>query len=164
MSRYLINVFTALLLLTIAGCGFHLRGGANLPDSMKQMYVQGINLQQGIGLTLRRGLKQNGVTLVNDFDKDSAVLTIIENTFERRVLSVGSGAKVSEFELYGLIKFKVTDGDGEVLVALQDIEAQRDYQFDQTQVLSSDSEERLLREALEQQLVQSLLRLLSAAK
>lgn len=164
MSRYLFNVFTGLLLLTIAGCGFHLRGGANLPDSMKQMYVQGIDLQQGLGLTLRRSLKQNGVKLVNVFDKDSAVLTILDNKFERRVLSVGSGAKVSEFQLYGLLKFKVSDGDGELLVVPQKVEAQRDYQFDQTQVLSSDSEEALLREALNQQLIQSLLRLLSVAK
>ncbi len=164
MSRSLSNVFMGLLLVAIAGCGFHLRGVVPLPDSLKIMYVQGINVQQGIGLTLKRGLEQNGVQVVNDYEKDSAVLTVLENKFERRVLSVGNNAKVSEYELYSVLKFKVTDGQGKLLVEPQQLEAIRDYQFDQTQVLSSDGEEAILREQLNEQLVDSLLRRLSAVK
>lgn len=164
MSRSLSNVFMGLLLIAIAGCGFHLRGVVPLPDSLKLMYVQGINVQQGLGLTLKRGLQQNGVQVVNDYEKDSAVLTVLENKFERRILSVGNNAKVSEYELYSVLKFKVTDGQGKLLIEPQQLEAIRDYQFDQTQVLSSDGEEAILREQLNQQLVQSLLRRLSAVK
>ena len=164
MSRSLSNVFMGLLLIAIAGCGFHLRGVVPLPDSLRLMYVQGINVQQGLGLTLKRGLQQNGVKVVNDYEKDSAVLTVLENKFERRILSVGNNAKVSEYELYSVLKFKVTDGQGKLLIEPQQLEAIRDYQFDQTQVLSSDGEEAILREQLNQQLVQSLLRRLSAVK
>jgi LPS-assembly lipoprotein len=164
MSRSFLNVFMGLLLVAIAGCGFQLRGAVPLPDSMKMMYVQGINVQQGLGLELKRGLKQNGIQVVDDYEKDSAVLTVLENKFERRVLSVGNNAKVSEYELYSVLKFKVTDGQGKLLVEPQQVEAIRDYQFDQTQVLSSDGEEAILREQLNDQLVQSLLRRLSAVK
>lgn len=164
MSRSLLNVFMGLLLVAIAGCGFQLRGVVPLPDSLKLMYIQGINVQQGLGLTLKRGLKQNGIQVVNDYEKDSALLTVLENKFERRVLSVGNNAKVSEYELYGMLKFKVTDGQGNILVEPQGFEAIRDYQFDQTQVLSSDGEEAFLLEQLNQQLVNSILRRLSAVK
>lgn len=164
MNRALLNVFMGVLLMAIAGCGFQLRGAVPLPDSLKLMYIQGINIQQGLGLELKRGLKQNGIQVVNDYEKNSAVLTILENKFERRVLSVGSNAKVSEYELYSLLTFKVTDGEGKIIVEPQDLEAIRDYQFDQTQVLSSDVEEASLREELNQQLVQSLLRRLTAVK
>jgi LPS-assembly lipoprotein len=164
MSRSFLNVFMGLLLVAIAGCGFQLRGAVPLPDSMKMMYVQGINVQQGLGLELKRGLKQNGIQVVDDYEKDSAVLTVLENKFERRVLSVGNNAKVSEYELYSVLKFKVTDGQGKLLVEPQQVEAIRDYQFDQTQVLSSDGEEAILREQLNEQLVQSLLRRLSVVK
>jgi LPS-assembly lipoprotein len=164
MSRSFLNVFMGLLLVAIAGCGFQLRGAVAVPDSMKLMYVQGINVQQGLGLELKRGLKQNGIQVVDDYEKDSAVLTVLENKFERRVLSVGNNAKVSEYELYSMLKFKVTDGQGKLLVEPQQVEAIRDYQFDQTQVLSSDGEEAILREQLNDQLVQSLLRRLSAVK
>jgi LPS-assembly lipoprotein len=164
MSRSLLNVFMGLLLVAIAGCGFQLRGVVPLPDSLKLMYVQGINLQQGLGLTLKRGLEQNRVQVVDNYEKESAVLTVLENKFERRILSVGNNAKVSEYELYSSLKFKVTDGQGELLIEPQQLEAIRDYQFDQTSVLSSDGEEAILREQLGQQLVQSLLRRLSAVK
>jgi LPS-assembly lipoprotein len=164
MSRSFLNIFMSLLLIAIAGCGFHLRGAVPLSDSLKLMYVQGINVQQDLGLTLKRGLQQNGVQVVDNYEKNSAVLTVLENKFERRILSVGNNAKVSEFELYGVLKFKITDGQGKLLIEPQQLEAIRDYQFDQTQVLSSDREEAILREQLNEQLVQSLLRRLSVVK
>ncbi|MDH5357217.1 MAG: LPS assembly lipoprotein LptE [Gammaproteobacteria bacterium] len=164
MNRSLLSVFVGLSLFLLASCGFHLRGSATLPDSLKTMYVQGVNLQQGLGLELKRTLTRNGVTVVSDYQQGTAVLTVTENKVERRVLSVGSDAKVSEYGLHGLITFNVSDGQGQVLTKSQQVEAQRDYRFDQEQVLGKDEEERLLREQLDQQLVQGILRRLSALK
>jgi LPS-assembly lipoprotein len=164
MSRSLLNVFIGLILVVIAGCGFQLRGSVPLPDSLKMIYIQGINTQRGIGLELKRSLKQNGIQVVNDYEKGSGLLTILENKYERRVLSVGNNAKVNEYELHGWLQFKVTDDQGKLIVEPFKVEAIRDYQFDQTQVLSSDGEEDFLREQINQQLVDSLLRRLSAVK
>jgi LPS-assembly lipoprotein len=164
MSRSLLNVFMSLLLVAIAGCGFQLRGEVPLPDSLKVMYVQGINIQRGIGLELKRSLRQNGIQVVDDYQKESAILTVLEYKFERRVLSVGNNAKVSEYELFGSLKFKVIDGQGKLIVEPFEVEGIRDYQFDQTQVLSSDGEEAILREQISQQLVNSLIRRLSIVK
>lgn len=164
MKRSLSNVFVGFLLIVIAGCGFQLRGAATFPDSLKTMYIQGINLKTGLGLELKRGLTRNGVTVVNHYQSGSAVLTILENKSERRVLSVDRTAKVSEYEIYNSVKFSVSDGQGQELSEAQTVEARRDYQFDQDQVLGKDEEERLLREQLDLQLVQSILRRLSALK
>ena len=161
MKRYLQSIFISFLLVAVTACGFHLRGSANLPENLQTMYVQGVNMQQGLGLELKRGLTRNGVTVLSDYKEGSAVLTVLESKFERRVLSVGSDAKVSEYELHAIVSFKVSDGSGDVLADSQTVEAQRDYQFDQNQVLGKDEEERLLREQLNQQLVQSILRRLS---
>jgi LPS-assembly lipoprotein len=92
------------------------------------------------------------------------VLKIIENKFNRRVLSVGSTAKVSEYELYALIRFSVLDAQGKTLAEGQSVEAQRDYQFNEGEVLGRESEEALLRDQLNKELVQSILRRLSAIK
>lgn len=164
MNRTLTNGFIGVLLLALAGCGFQLRGSATLPDSLKTMYVQGIDTQRGLGRDLKRGLTNNDVTVIDNYQSDSAVLTVLDTKIERRVLSVGSNAKVSEYELYGFVSFKVSDGLGQVLSEAQKVEAQRDYQFDQDRVLGNDEEERLLREQLNQQLVQGILRRLSALK
>jgi len=164
MNRALLNSFVGLLLVVIAGCGFHLRGSATLPDSLKLMYVQGINLQRGLGLELKRSLESNDVTVINDYQEGSAVLTILDNNYERRVLSVGSDAKVSEYQLYGSLQLKVTDNTNQVVIESDKVEALRDYRFDQEQVLASDQEEALLRQELNQQLVQGVLRRLSVLK
>ncbi|HEC58150.1 hypothetical protein LCGC14_0523970 [marine sediment metagenome] len=164
MSRSLLNVFIGLVLVVMAGCGFQLRGDVPLPDNLKVMYIQGINIQSGMGLELKRSLKQNGIHVVNNYEKGSALLTILENTYERRVLSVGNNAKVNEYELYGSLQFKVTDDQGKLIVEPFKVQAIRDYQFDQTQVLSSDGEEAFLREQINQQLIDSVLRRLSAIK
>ena len=164
MKRYLSNSVVIVTLLIIAGCGFHLRGAVNLPESIKTMYVQGLNLQRGVGLTLKRHLISNGIVVVEDYQKGNAVLDILENKSERRVLSVGSSAKVSEYELYGRITFKVTDGSGDVVAKEQSVEAQKDYQFNQDEVLGASEEESALREELEQRLVRSIMRRLEAIK
>lgn len=164
MKRYLSNSVVIVTLLIIAGCGFHLRGAVNLPESIKTMYVQGLNLQRGVGLTLKRHLISNGIVVVEDYQKGNAVLDILENKYERRVLSVGSSAKVSEYELYGRITFKVTDGSGAILAEEQSVEAQKDYQFNQDEVLGAGEEESVLRKDLEQRLVRSIMRRLEAIK
>lgn len=164
MNRTLTKGLIGFMLLALAGCGFHLRGSATLPDSLKTMYVQGINLQQGIGLELKRALSSNDVLVIDTYQQGSAVLTVLDNKYERRVLSVGSDAKVSEYSLHGWLSYKVTDGSGHVLANEQKVETQRDYQFDQDSVLASDQEEAILRKELNQQLVQSILRRLSALK
>ena len=164
MNRSILTSFVVFSLIVLARCGFHLRGSADLVDSLKVMYIQGVNLKQGLGLELKRNLTRNDVSVLANYQEGSAVLTIVENKVERRVLSVGSDAKVSEYELFGTVKFNISDKNGQLLAENQQVEARRDYQFDQDQVLGKEEEEHLLREQLNQQLAQSIVRYLSALK
>ena len=164
MMLSLSNVVIIFMLMVIASCGFHLRGTAIIPDNLKVIYIQGIDTNKGLGRELKDSLVVNGVTVVNDYQKDSAILTILENKVERRVLSVGSDAKVNEYELFGFVEFKVSDAEGQTLSEQQRVEARRSFQFDQSQVLGSIEEGGLLRQQLDQQLVQSILRRLAAIK
>ena len=164
MNRSIFTSFIIFSLIVLAGCGFHLRGTTTIPDSLKTMYIQGVNLKRDLGLELKRGLVRNDVTVLDSYQEGSAVLTILENKVERRVLSVDSDTKVNEYELYGAVKFSISDGSGQVLAENQEVEARRDYRFEQEQVLANDDEERLLREQLNQQLAQGILRQLSVLK
>ncbi len=164
MKRYLSNFTVVLTLLLLVGCGFHLRAAADLSPALKTMYLEGVNVQRDLGLTLKRHLVSNGVTLVEQVTEGGSVLTVLENKYERRVLSVGSDAKVREYQLQGLLTFKVTDAAGNVLAEEQTIEAIRDYQFNQDEVLGKAEEEQLLREQMEKQIAQSVIRRLSVIK
>jgi LPS-assembly lipoprotein len=163
--RYLSNLVLSALFLSLVACGFHLRGSVNLAENLKTMYVQGLDLKSDLGRTLKNNLVSNGVNVIEQYQKGAAVLTILEQRIDRRVLSVsGSSAKVSEYELLGMIKYKVSDDTGRVLVAEDKVDAVRDYRFDENQVLAKAEEENALRKELQQQLVQNLLRRLAAVK
>lgn len=164
MKRVVSNSIIAVLFLSLMGCGFHLRGAADLSDSLKTMRIEGIGLQHDIGLYLKRGLISNGINVVDGETNDATVLKILENKFDRRVLSLGSNAKVNEYELHSKITFMVLADDGSVIAEQQQVQAQRDYQFDEDEVLGRESEEALLREKMNKQLVQSVLRRLSFIK
>ena len=164
MTRSLSSVFVIFMLIVLASCGFHLRGQATIPEHLKVIYIQGVEMNKNLGSELKKSLTRNGVTVVSESQKDSALLTIVEYKVDRRVLSVGSDAKVSEVELYGFVKFKVSDAQGRILSDEQKVEARRDFQFDQNQVIGTTEEGRSIRQQLDQQLVQSMLRRLAAIK
>lgn len=167
MKRFWLNIVVGFLLIVVAGCGFQLRGATTttvLSASLQTIYIQGLSIKSGLGLELKRALTRNGVTVVTTYQSGSAVLTILENNSQRRVLSVDAAAKVSEYEIHNLLTFSVSDDQGQIMSEQQTVQARRDYQFDQDQVLGKDEEERLLRQQLDRQLAQSILRRLSALK
>lgn len=166
MNRVVSRIVWGVFLLMLAGCGFQLRGEASVPEALKTLYIQGINTQQdSLGVLLKRALIRNGIHVVDEYQEGAAILSILQNRAERRVLSVGaSDAKVREFELDSWVTFKVLDDKGQELSDVQRVEASRDYQFDRNQILAMDEQERVLREDLNKQMVQSILRRLSAIK
>ena len=156
------KLMIAVFCLTVAACGFQLRGAADLPESIQTLHIQGINMRQGLGLELKRTLRRNGINVIDDYMEGAAVLSFLENRYERHVLSVGGNAKVSEYELILEVTFQLTDNQQNKLIESERFEAQRDYQFDQEQVLGRDAEEHLLREEMEKQISQVIVRRLSA--
>jgi LPS-assembly lipoprotein len=164
MNTSLSKILVGFLIVLIAGCGFQLRGNANLSDQLSVMFIQGISTKSGLGLELKRTLENNGVTVLSQYDKSASVLTLVENEVDRRVLSVGSDAKATEYQLYQEVSFKVAGNKGELLSDVQTVKAQRDYRFNQNQVLGSENEQAFLTENLNKQLAQSIFRRLAAIK
>jgi LPS-assembly lipoprotein len=165
MSRVVSRVVWTIFLVMLAGCGFQLRGEATVPEALKTMYLQGVNTQQDtFGVQLKRALIRNDIVVLDEYQEGAAIFTVLENKHKKHVLSVSSNAKVREYELDAWVKFRVTDDKGEVLAEEQRVEASRDYQFDRFQILAMDEQERVLLDDLHKQMVQSILRRLSAIK
>jgi len=147
----------------LVACGFQMRGSADLPESIQTIYIQGINPRNDFGLELRTALTRNGVRVLTEYEEGAALLTVLENNLERRVLSVNPvTAKVSEYELTLEVRFDLTDGQQNRLLQNEYFELQRDYLFDADQVLGREAEERLLLDEMYKQLSQTIIRRLSA--
>ena len=154
----LVSILAAMLM----ACGFHLRGAASVPDTVKTIYIQGVNIRDEFGLHLKRNLTRNGITVVSDYREGAALMSFTRNRLERRVMTVGvQTAEVAEYELILEVEFDVSDANQNKLIENEFFEARRDYQFDPQQMLGRDSEEELLRQEMYEQLSQAILRRLS---
>jgi len=104
-----ITVLAAVLLLQ--GCGFHLRGTLEGSADMPLTYVQGSAAPGGIRTALSRADKITG-----NIDQAEAVLNVVSEKFDRRVLSVDSNGRVSEYEIFYAVDFTVQDKTGKQLI------------------------------------------------
>jgi len=141
----------------LQGCGFHLRGTTPEAKNMPLTYVEGAAASQ-----LRAQLNQVDKVTENA-EAAQVVLTILSENFDRRVLSVGAiRGKVREYELRYVVNFNVRDKAGKELLSAQTINLTRDYLFDETQVLGSDTEEVILRRDLVRDAAGQIMRRLQA--
>lgn len=149
------------LLLTLGACGFHLRGPALLP--FETIYVQGGGNQ--LGPDLQRYLRSgSNVKVVQVPDEAQAVLQILGEGREKRILSLTGGGRVGEFELFYRLSFRLHDGKGTELMPTQQLELKRVLSFSDVQVLAKEQEEALLYRDMQSDAVQQVVRRLSTLK
>lgn len=151
------------LALLVSACGFHLRGAVSMPPSMQQTYIDG-NPASAMVRDLRLNLEASGAEVVGSPQAAGATLNILNETFERRVLSVSSNTQVSEYELIYHVRFALTRADGTKLLEPQEVRVTRDYRYDPNQVLGSSSEESLLQQEMQRDVSQLILRRLAFAR
>lgn len=146
------------VILLMQGCGFQLRGSAADARNMPETFLQGGQPASSLRSELLRTDK------ISDTDGSGRiVLNLLNEGFERRVLTVGSAdGKVREFEIVYSVNFEVKDTLGKVLLTPQTITLTREYLFDQTQVLGSDTQETLLRRDMARDAAGQIVRRLQA--
>jgi len=150
-----------LLSLAVAGCGFHLRGTADLP--FETIYVP--NATAGVALDLKRNLQVGTRTrVVDDPRQAQAILQFTEESREKEILSLTGGGRVREFQLRYRVGFRVHDGKGGEFVPQSTIQLTRDVTYSDTAVLAKESEEQLLYRDMQSDMVQQIMRRLAAAK
>ncbi len=150
------------LALALSGCGFQLRGAANIP--FESLAIRGAE-NTPFHVELRRSLIANRTLRVLDDPKlAQAILQVTGMSQERRILSLSGAGRVREFQLVYRVSFRVHDGKGRELIAPNEIVLRRDITFNDSQVLAKEQEEILLVRDMQSDAVQQVLRRLSAAK
>jgi LPS-assembly lipoprotein len=148
------------LVSLLAGCGFQLRGSATLP--FESIYIEGAG--QEVGVDLERAIRPTQTQVVDTPERAQAILQILSQGQEKQILTLSGAGRVSEYRLIYRIGFRVRNPAGKELLAPQQIELRRDMTYDDTQVLSKDSEQALLYHDMESDAVQQIIRRLKAAK
>lgn len=153
--------FLASLLVFLSACGFHLRGQVDLPVGLR---ILDLNAQLADNLTqniLRQSLLSNGVTLSADAPY---TLKILNESGDRRVLTVTSNAKASEYELIQNLTFELLDTKGNSVSEAQTITSYRTLQYDASAEIGKAQEETNLRREMKQSNAYNVLLRLKAIK
>jgi LPS-assembly lipoprotein len=146
----------------LASCGFQLRGQAAIP--YKTLFIETSGYSQ-FANDLERAIRLGSETkLVSSRDQAQAILRIVGEVQERRILSLSSGGRVREFELNYRVSYRLIDHTGGDLALPGQIDLRRDMTYDDTEVLAKESEEQLLYRDMKRDAVQQMLRRLAAAK
>ena len=155
------KVLALALALVVAGCGFRLRGTAEVP--FDSLYLPGATA--GLALDLKRNLQVGTrARVVDDPTAADAVLQFTEETRQKEILSLTSAGRVREFQLRYRVGFRVHDGKGVDFVPLSVIQLTRDVTFNDAEILAKEQEEQLLFRDMQSDMVQQIIRRLAAAK
>jgi len=162
---YRMHVVTLLALclpaLLLTGCGFHLRGAAQLP--FNTLYLQ-VGYTSPLGNEIRRTLRTSNVRLVDSPATADATLIILSELREKQILSLSGQGTVREYQLRYRIGYQVTDGKATILIAPTEIVLKRDVSYNDSQVLAKEAEEANLYRDMQSDAVNQLVRRLQAAK
>lgn len=157
------RTLTALLCtLLLAGCGFQLRGAANLP--FDTLYVQAPVGSQFAAQFRRVVAAGGGTRIVNDPKAAAATLVLVSELREKSILSLSGGGRVREFQLRYRMSFRLLDNKAVETIPVTEIALTRDFSFNDQETLSKESEEALLFRDMQSDAVQQLVRRLQATK
>ncbi|RJG05166.1 hypothetical protein D3870_03275 [Noviherbaspirillum cavernae] len=156
--------FALIAVLTLSACGFQLRGASSTQLPFKSIYI-GLADNSPLGSELRRYIRASGDTvIVTDQKAAEANLEVLSELREKAILSLNSQGRVREYTLYYKFLFRVKDSKGQELMPATDITLKRDISFNESQVMAKELEEQMLYREMQSDLVQQILRRLSALK
>lgn len=152
----------ALLSFTLAACGFHLRGQESYTLPFQAVYVEGDN-NSALVIQLKRAIQTAGASLAGKSGDAQAVLQVLPESREKIVQSLSGAGKVSEYRLRLRVSFRLSDGKQKELIPSTEIELNRNFAFDDAQILAKESEENLLYRDMQTDAAQQIMRRVSAA-
>ncbi len=155
------KILAAFVALSISACGFQLRGTAALP--FETIYIP--NTSGGVALDLKRNIQSGSRTRVIDDPKTAqALLDLSGETKGRNILSLSGAGRVRELQLVYSVNLRVHDGKGGEFIPTTTLRATRDMTYNDTDILAKEAEEAALNREMQSDLVQQILRRLSAAQ
>ncbi|MBM3366919.1 MAG: hypothetical protein FJY43_01325 [Betaproteobacteria bacterium] len=155
------RALAALLTLALAGCGFQLRGAADLP--FETIFVPGAT--GGVALDIKRNIQSGTRTRVVDDEKSAqAVLQFTQEVREKHILSLSGTGQVREFQLRYRVGFRVVDAKGGEFLPVNTIQLTRDVAYSDDAVLAKATEEQQLYRDMQFDMVQQVMRRLSGAQ
>ena len=158
-------LITGPLLAGLSACGFQLRNAGDYP--FKTLFAN-FATTSPLGVELRRNLLGTGrITLLTEpaqMATADAVLDILSEERQQAVVGVNASGQVRELQLRLRVRFRLRTPQGQVLIESVELSQQRDLSFTETAALSKEIEQATMYRDMQTDIVQQIMRRLSAVK
>lgn len=148
------NLVLLAMTFIVASCGYHLRGAIDLPEEMKNIYIQNASPELLAGF--KDTLQYSTGNLVASPEEAGIIVRVINEDMDRRVLSLTATGKANEYRLDYLLNFDLLDAEGGILMPKQTIELNRNYFTQQINVIGKAYEEEVIRKEMYTQAVNAV--------
>ena len=157
MKKFNSIILSLLILVNITSCGYQFRGAT-------EMNFVSISIDGGSPSflkTLKKQFKQSGVKVQER--NSEKTLEITNDTFSKKILSLSAAGKVREYQINYKISFRFKSQDGEWGNSI-DLEANRDYTYDDKNIIAKTEEESRLIKGMQEQLIRTIVNQISVRK
>ncbi len=162
----LVALLMGTVLVWLAGCGFHLRGRADLPPELALTHIaynQRDNPKSPLVWSLKRALEANGVEVTDSLELSTAQVRIINELQRRRVLATDAQGDAREYELSYEVSYGVILAGGERLVPVETLRVSRNLFYAESEVLGRAEGEELMVNDMADDLAWSIIRRMQSA-
>lgn len=152
--------FTSLIVVGLTACGFHLRGPSDIP--FESIFIQGPTLS--ISQDLKKSLNLSDIRILQSAEQAELLLELVSEENEKRILSLASTGTVNEYELYYRVHYRTKLLGQATWSSVNTTESRRDFTYSDAALLAKNTEETKLNESMRRDVVDSIMRRLSALK
>lgn len=145
----------------LAGCGFHLRRSAALPQVMAQRVYLKVEGGGAFARSLAASLRASKVDVLDSPADGVPTLDVTTAAFNSRLLTSGY-QRVGEYNVGMHVEFNLKDASGVTLIPTQMIDLSHEFAVDQTQFSAITSETESIRRSLVREMTDAVMRRLEA--
>src|SRR5690606_4000165 len=154
---------SALAAVALSACGFQLRDALVLPPGLDPVMVKSRDRYSPLADSLAQSLVRAGAVPAAPGEPAPAVLDILAERWGDTPISVDERGRAQEYSLRYAVVFELRNGDGTVLVPMQNIELSRDYISVPEASIGTEGERDILERELRREMASAVLRRIDAA-
>lgn len=155
------HLFLIICAMLASGCGFQLRGTADIPVALRTMAVSSTDGNSQLLVELRRSLAASDVTLLDAPSASGFTLVVGAESSNERVLSVNSNARAGEFELSVSVPFQLRNGS-DIVMGPETLTIDKVYLADPNSAVAKAEEREQIEDEIRRELVVLILRRLQS--
>jgi len=147
------------LSISMASCGFHLRGEASLASENNLIYVTAP--RGSFELELSDALTRSGAQLSKELAVADMHVHISQARQGRELGTLNERGTVDSYRLTFTVSYRVLNGQGEILSDTRTLIEDRQYVYEPSQIIETEFEEQALRQSMEKDIALRMVRQLS---